>query len=96
MGAAFPVGPQKNERVAQSRLLLGLLQRRQMADFNAIAAGDESWFRYVYPAGTVYARPWSDITSCVRRRIGRSKVMITVFYWKAALSSEASTKGSEI
>jgi hypothetical protein len=33
---------QKNERVTQSRLLLDLLQRHQITDFNAIATGDES------------------------------------------------------
>jgi transposase len=34
---------QKSEQVTQSRVLLGLLQRHQAADFNAIATGDESW-----------------------------------------------------
>jgi pleiotropic regulator 1 len=33
---------QKNERVAQSRLLVDLLQSHQTADFNAIATEDES------------------------------------------------------
>jgi hypothetical protein len=52
----------KNERVTQSRLFLDLLQRHQAADFHAIATGDESWFRYVYPAHIMYARSRSEVT----------------------------------
>jgi hypothetical protein len=70
---------QKNERVTQSRLLLDLLQHHQTAGFNPIATGNESWFRYVYPAGTMYVRSRNDVTSCVRSGIGTSKVMITTF-----------------
>jgi hypothetical protein len=75
----FLLERQKNEWGAQSRLLLDLLQCHQTADFNAFAAGDESWFQYVHPARTMYARSWSDATSCVRSGIGTSKVMITMF-----------------
>jgi hypothetical protein len=70
---------QKSEWVTQSRVLLGLLQRHQVADFNAIATGDESWFRYVYPAGTMYARSRSNVASCVRGGISTLKVMDTFF-----------------
>jgi hypothetical protein len=87
---------QKSEWIPQSRSLLDLLQRRQTADFNGTATGDESWFQYVYPARTMYARSRSDITTCVRSGICTSNVMITVFYWNAALGSEGCTKGQEI
>jgi hypothetical protein len=48
---------QKNKQVTQSRLLLDLLKRNQMADFNAIATGDELWFRYMYPESRHFLRP---------------------------------------
>jgi hypothetical protein len=71
--------PKENERVTQSRLFPDLLQSHQTADFNAIASGNESWFRYMYPARTMSARSRSDVISCVRSRIGTSKLMITIF-----------------
>jgi transposase len=87
---------QKNEQVTQLRLLLDLLQRHQAGDFNVIANGDKSWFRYVYPARTMYARSRSDVASCIRVRISTSKVNVTFFYWNAALNSDDSINGSEI
>jgi hypothetical protein len=84
---------QKNERVAQPRLLLNLLQRHQTADFNAITTEDESWFRHVYPAGTMYAKSPCDITSCVRNGIGTSKVLIVIFTGTRPLVLKALPKG---
>jgi transposase len=87
---------QKDEQATQSRLLLDLVQCYQTANFNAIATGDESWFRYVDPARTMNARSRSDVTSCVGNGIDTSKVLITIFSWNAILSSEGSTKGPDI
>jgi hypothetical protein len=84
---------QKNERVSQSRLLLDLLERQHRADFNAIATGDESGFRYVYPARIMYARSRSDVTSCVLSGICTSIVMITFFTGTRLLVLKALPKG---
>jgi histone-lysine N-methyltransferase SETMAR len=86
----------KNERVIQSRLLLDLLQSHQTASFNAIAIEAESWFRYVYPARTMYARSRSDVTSCVRSGISTSKVMITIFTGTRLLVLKALPKSRKL
>jgi hypothetical protein len=80
---------QKNKWVTQSRVLLDLLQRHQTADFNAIAIEDQSWFRYVCPTCTIYARSRSDVTYCVRSGIGTSKGMITSFPGSRVLVEKA-------
>jgi uncharacterized protein YeaO (DUF488 family) len=84
---------QKNERVTQARLLLHMLQLHKTADFNAIATGDELWFRYMYLDRTMYARSGSDVTSCIRSGIGTSKVMITFFTGTRLLVLKALPKG---
>jgi hypothetical protein len=70
---------QRIERATQSRLLLNLLQCHQKADFDAIATGDESWFRCVSPARIMSAGSRSDGISCVRSGLGTSVVMIAIF-----------------
>jgi hypothetical protein len=87
---------QKNEWATQSRLLLGLLQRHQTADFSAIAIEDESWFRYVCPACPICARSRSDVTYCVRSGIGTSKVMITIFTGSGLLVEKALPKDRKL
>jgi transposase len=86
----------KREWVTQTTLLLDLLQRRQTADFNAIATGDESWFTSMYPARTMYTLSRSIITSCFSSGVGTLKVIIIILYRNTALSSEGCTKGAEI
>jgi histone-lysine N-methyltransferase SETMAR len=71
---------QKKDRVDQCKLLLGLLREQSAHNFNTIATGDESWFRYAYPARTMYAGSRSEVTPFVRSGISASKVMLTVFF----------------
>jgi hypothetical protein len=47
---------QKKDQVTQPTLLLDLLQQHQKDDFSEGVTGDESPFRYVYPARAMYAR----------------------------------------
>jgi hypothetical protein len=79
MGRQFAIQGSEKERVTQSRLLLDLLRQHQAIDFTEIASGDESWFRYVYPACAKDARTLTAVIPFVRTRIGASKGMIIVF-----------------
>jgi hypothetical protein len=79
MGPQFAIAHSEKERVTQSRLLLDLLRRHQMANFAEIATEDHSWFRYVYPACAIYARTRTTVIPCVCTGIGTSKVMTTIF-----------------
>jgi hypothetical protein len=74
---------QKIERVTQSRLLLGLLQRHQTADCNRR--------RVLVPIRVSSSR--SNITSCIRSGIGTSKVMITIFTGTRLFVLKALPKG---
>jgi hypothetical protein len=77
--AQLAIGGPEKDRVTQPRWLLDLLRRHQIVDFTEIATGDESWFRYLFPARMKYDRTRTALIPCVRTGIGASNVMITFF-----------------
>jgi hypothetical protein len=59
---------------------LRVLQDAESNDFEGIATGDESWFRYCYPSLTKFAQPPFDVIPRTRQTIGAKKIMITIFF----------------
>jgi hypothetical protein len=71
---------QKVTRVEASKTVLRVLQDAESHDFEEIATGDESWFRYCYPSSTKFARAPSEVIPRTRQTIGEKKTMITIFF----------------
>jgi hypothetical protein len=61
---------QKVARVEASKTVLRVLQDAESSDFERIATGDESWFRYCYPSSTMFTRAPSEVTPRTRQTIG--------------------------
>jgi hypothetical protein len=57
-----------------------VLQDVESNDFEGIATGDESWFRYCYPPSTMFARAPSEVIPRTQQTIGAKKTMITIFF----------------
>jgi hypothetical protein len=49
------------------------LQDAESNDFEGIATGDESWFRYCYPSSTMFVRAPSEVIPRKRPTIGMKK-----------------------
>jgi histone-lysine N-methyltransferase SETMAR len=71
---------QKVARVEASTEMLRILHEAEENDFDGIATGDESWFRYHYPSSKMFARSPRDVIPRTRQGIGVKKTMITVFF----------------
>jgi hypothetical protein len=70
---------QKAARVEASNEILRFLQGSEVNQFDGIATGDESWFRYSYPSSTMFARSPADVVPRTRQGTGARKIMITLF-----------------
>jgi hypothetical protein len=64
---------QKVACVEASKTILRVLQDTESNDFEGIATGDESWFRYCYPSSTMFARAPSEVIPRKRQTIGAKK-----------------------
>jgi hypothetical protein len=64
---------QKVARVEASKTMLWVLQDTESDDFEGIATGHESWFRYYYPSSTMFARAPSEAIPRTRQRVGAKK-----------------------
>jgi hypothetical protein len=64
---------QKVARVEASKTILRVLQDAESNDFEGIAMGDESWFRYRYPSSTMFALAPSEVIPRTRQTIGAKK-----------------------
>jgi hypothetical protein len=60
-------------RIEVSKTILRVLQDAESNDFEGIATGDESWFRYCYPSSTIFARAPSEVIARTRQTIGAKK-----------------------
>jgi hypothetical protein len=76
----FLSSAQKVAHVGASKTILRVLQDAESNDFEGIATGDESWFRYPYPSSTMFARAPSGVIPRTRQTIGAEKTMITIFF----------------
>jgi hypothetical protein len=66
-------------RVKASKTIFRVLQDVESNDFEGIATGNESWFRYCYSSSTMFAREPSEVILRTRQTIG-VKTMITIFF----------------
>jgi hypothetical protein len=76
----FPSPAQKVARIEALTIILRVLQDAESNDFEGIATGDESWFRYCYPSSTMFARAPSEVIPRTRQTIGGKETMITIFF----------------
>jgi hypothetical protein len=60
---------QKVALVEASKTILPVLQDAELSDFEGIATGDESWFRYCYLSSTIFARAPSEVIPRTRQAI---------------------------
>jgi hypothetical protein len=61
---------QKVARVEASKTILRVLQDAESNDFEGIAPGNESWFRYCYRFSIMFARAPSEVIPRTRQAIG--------------------------
>jgi hypothetical protein len=64
---------QKVARVEASKTILRVLQGTESNDFEGIATGDESWFRYCYSSSIMFAPAPSEVIPRTRQTIGTKK-----------------------
>jgi hypothetical protein len=69
----FLSAAQRVARVEASNTILRVLQDAESNDFEEIATGDESWFRYCYPSSTMYARAPSEVILRTRQTVTAKK-----------------------
>jgi hypothetical protein len=70
---------QKIVRAEASKTILRILQDAESNDFEGIATGDESWFRYCYPSSTMFARAPSEVLPRTMQTIAAKQTMIKIF-----------------
>jgi hypothetical protein len=71
---------QKVVRLETSKTILRVLQDTVSNDFEGIATGDESWFRYCCPSSTMFARAPSEVIPRNLQNNWRKETMITIFF----------------
>jgi histone-lysine N-methyltransferase SETMAR len=87
---------QKVARVEASKRILRVLQDAESNDFEGIATGDESWFRYCYRSFIIFARAPSEVISRTRQTIGAKRTMIAIFSTaRQLILSDVLSKGSK-
>jgi hypothetical protein len=64
---------EKITRVEASKTILRVLQDAKSNDFEGIATGDESWFRYCYPSSTMFALAPFEVIPRTRQTIDAKK-----------------------
>jgi hypothetical protein len=64
---------QKVAGVEASKTILRVLRDAELNDFEGIATGDESWFRYCYSSSIMFARAPSEVVPRTRQTIGAQK-----------------------
>jgi hypothetical protein len=60
--------------------MLRILQGLEASQFEGIATGDESWFRYSYPSSRMFARSPAVVIPRTRQAIGAKKTVIMSFF----------------
>jgi transposase len=63
----------KVAHVEALKTILRVQKDPESNDFEGIATGDESWFRYCYPSSTMFALAPSDVIPRARQTIGAKK-----------------------
>jgi hypothetical protein len=64
---------QKVAYVEEPKTILRVLQDAESNDFERIATGDESWFRYCYLSSIMFARAPSEVIPRTRQTIGAKR-----------------------
>jgi hypothetical protein len=64
---------QKVARVEAPKTILRVGQDAKSSDFEGIATGDESWFRYWYPSSIMFARAPSEVIPRTQQTVGAKK-----------------------
>jgi hypothetical protein len=81
----FLSSAQKVARVEASKEMLRILSGSEASQFEGIARGNESWFRYSYPSSKAFAQLPAEVIPRTQQLIGAKKNMITLFFTTRAL-----------
>jgi hypothetical protein len=76
---------QKKFRVDESRMLLDMLQWYKEYNFEGIAAGDKSWFRYSTYADSIFALSVEEAVPRTKHNISDRQTVIIIFFRSAEL-----------
>jgi hypothetical protein len=68
-----------------TKTILRVLQDVESNDFEGIAMGDESWFKYCYPFSIMFVRAPSEGVPRTRQTIGAKETMIPIFFTASQL-----------
>jgi hypothetical protein len=75
---------------------LRVLQEAESNDFEGIATGDESWFRYCYPSSTMFGRAPSKGIPRTQQTISAKKQWNDFFHCASTNSIGCTTKRKQI
>jgi hypothetical protein len=85
---------QKESRVDSSRELFQILEDRRELQFDEIATGDESWFRYLIQSDSMFASAREAMTMRIKPDISTKNYAEGILENPQAFGVQCSTKGA--